>query len=767
MTKEQNRTVFVKTFDRYAPQAILSDFFEQNKTPIELNQKAKTKQSDQQVSGPKPVPSSVFYDDILACTPEMKIKGILESIYEGLILIAESEMINDQMQDGHLTNESLITSDLDSTAQHIIPDEETLSRSELLAETQEFTTKDILHIDRWLVWAEKTPDQNLSQQAHSPLMGKRHNRLAIWNRFLSTDMQFDPVIDTEPTTELVLDPTHAKTMSLIDKSEDLLLDLEAAQTMIESDQTVADDSLEMTHSCYLISKRKIVHQPVKVKTLASLVSQGSHHQEQSSLEVVRTVKYTFIKEIVDSVLPLFQLIERLHTDHYCLGGFDPALFVNATEIEHSVAPMYPLPLVSLKDQYSKLSVSGEESTLYAGFSPPEMFGYFHASPCYQSDVFSAGMTLYYALTGCPRFVETRRPFFRLPSPFVYRQDLAPEIVAVVYRAISPDPNRRQPNMSVFIQDLEKALASAKQREEPFTVPLKLEAGQEIHIGLLKGQYNPINQDDLFLGYQAELDLGLFVVTDGVSICEYGSGDLASGFVREAAVESWRDLCQMQTLTEEEDTLSEVNLGMIEGLTGNYGKFLNQLVNDSNRRIGKYINQQMPVFHGPPEGIMAATIVAAVINQGVATLTSVGDSRIYLIRNGYIISLMYDEDLYTHLLQAKQTPTQAQQSPSSSALVHCVGEFTKNEDSKLVASSITPQLREIRLLPGDQLLLCSDGLPDYSGIDEADAEEKMRKCLENSFNVHHAAFELIALANRGGGGDNLSCIVLKFMADQDA
>ena len=121
---------------------------------------------------------------------------------------------------------------------------------------------------------------------------------------------------------------------------------------------------------------------------------------------------------------------------------------------------------------------------------------------------------------------------------------------------------------------------------------------------------------------------------------------------------------------------------------------------------------------------------------------------------------------TRLNSQKQSPTQAQQSPSSSALVHCIGEFTKDAESKLVASQLTPQLREIRLLPGDQILLCSDGLPDYSGIDEADAEEKMKKCVEESFNVHHAAFELISLANRGGGGDNLSCIVLKFTADQE-
>ena len=163
--------------------------------------------------------------------------------------------------------------------------------------------------------------------------------------------------------------------------------------------------------------------------------------------------------------------------------------------------------------------------------------------------------------------------------------------------------------------------------------------------------------------------------------------------------------------------------------------------------------------------MAATVVGAMINQGKATLTSVGDSRIYLIRGDYIVSLMYDEDLYTHLLQARQSPMQAQQSPSSSALIHCIGEFAKGEDQSIVPTKITPQLKELNILPGDYLVLCSDGIPDYSGIDEEDAEERIKRCVQESYNVHHAAFELIALANRGGGGDNLSCIVLKFSTDR--
>ena len=148
------------------------------------------------------------------------------------------------------------------------------------------------------------------------------------------------------------------------------------------------------------------------------------------------------------------------------------------------------------------------------------------------------------------------------------------------------------------------------------------------------------------------------------------------------------------------------------------------------------------------------------------LTSVGDSRIYLVREGHITSLMYDEDLYTHLLQARQSPAQAQQSPSAAALVHCVGEFTKDPEQRLQASPISPQLRELKLLPGDQLVLCSDGIPDYAGVDEEDAEACILRCVEKALTVHHAAFELISLANQGGGGDNLSCIVLKFSESQE-
>ena len=67
---------------------------------------------------------------------------------------------------------------------------------------------------------------------------------------------------------------------------------------------------------------------------------------------------------------------------------------------------------------------------------------------------------------------------------------------------------------------------------------------------------------------------------------------------------------------------------------------------------------------------------------------------------------------------------------------------------------------MKLLPGDQIVLCSDGVPDYAGFDEEDAEIRLLEAVQKSVTATRAAFELVSLANRGGGGDNISCVVLR-------
>jgi len=469
-------------------------------------------------------------------------------------------------------------------------------------------------------------------------------------------------------------------------------------------------------------------------------------------------------QLVERAEPLLRLLERIHAAGLTLGALHPEhLCVEGSAEGPRARPRWALDLLA---QRRPLSMSSAEHLAHLGYSPPESYGHFHAAPGAEADVFSVGMWLFYALTGSPPLHEARRPSHRLPSPSVYHPCLSPELVAVVRRATSPSPRRRYADAAALRGALRWAVRCAARRAAKRSAALHVEVGHDIHVGLLKGQYNPTNQDDIFLGYQPETERGLFVVTDGVSISEHGSGDIASGYVRQASFEAWEALSSAPTTQEDEETLSEVSLSSLQRGTGLSPRVLTDLLNEANRRIGEHVSATQPVFRGPPEGIMAATAVIALLEGDSALLASMGDSRIYLIRDGHICSLMVDDDLATHLMQLGQTPSQASQAPSSAALVNCVGEFKKSAEGGLVPVPVHPQLTLLRLLPGDTLLLCSDGIPDYAGLDEEDAERRMLAAVEGAFSAPKAAFDLIALANAGGGGDNISCVVLRLHAAQE-
>ena len=469
-------------------------------------------------------------------------------------------------------------------------------------------------------------------------------------------------------------------------------------------------------------------------------------------------------QLVERAEPLLKLLERLHAVDLALGSLHPEhLCVEGSAEGPRARPRWALDLLAPR---RPLSMSSSEQQAHLGYSPPESYGHFHAAPGAEADVFSVGMWLFYAVTGVPPLQETRRPNHRLPAPNVYHANLSPELGAVIRRATSPSPRRRYVDAAALRGALRWAARLAARRASKRASALHVEVGHDIHVGLLKGQYNPTNQDDLFMGYQPEAERGLFVVTDGVSISEHGSGDIASGYVRQAAFEAWEELCRAPSAQEEEETLSEISLSALQRSSSLSPQVLTDLLNEANRRIGEHVSVTQPVFRGPPEGIMAATAVISFIEGDQALLASMGDSRIYLIRDGHLCSLMVDDDLATHLVQLGQTPAQAYQAPSAAALVNCVGEFKKNAEGRLVPVPVHPQLTSLRLLPGDTLLLCSDGIPDYAGLDEEDAERRMLATVEGAFSAPKAAFDLIALANSGGGGDNISCVVLRLHAAQE-
>lgn len=140
--------------------------------------------------------------------------------------------------------------------------------------------------------------------------------------------------------------------------------------------------------------------------------------------------------------------------------------------------------------------------------------------------------------------------------------------------------------------------------------------------------------------------------------------------------------------------------------------------------------------------MGTTLTLMLAVDSHAFVAHVGDSRMYLVRGDKIHQLTEDHSLQNELLKrGKLSPEAISRVPQKNALTRAIG----------VYASVDVDTLQLDLLPGDRLLLCSDGLYTYlkkgelSSILEARPEE--------------AATRLIALANQRGGHDNITAIVI--------
>jgi protein phosphatase len=146
--------------------------------------------------------------------------------------------------------------------------------------------------------------------------------------------------------------------------------------------------------------------------------------------------------------------------------------------------------------------------------------------------------------------------------------------------------------------------------------------------------------------------------------------------------------------------------------------------------------------GPAGGI--TTLVAAVVLQDSLTIANVGDSRAYLIHDGQAQQITRDHNQASELLRMDALS---------------VGEVESAGGQNRLTRSLGGQrdvevdvFADIPLYPGDVLLLCSDGLTRY-----ADDEQIAR--LAGSGIPGQACQELVDWANRGGGEDNITALVV--------
>lgn len=142
--------------------------------------------------------------------------------------------------------------------------------------------------------------------------------------------------------------------------------------------------------------------------------------------------------------------------------------------------------------------------------------------------------------------------------------------------------------------------------------------------------------------------------------------------------------------------------------------------------------------------MGTTLTAATVDDQGAHLAHVGDSRAYLLRASALRQLTDDHTLVNRMVKAGEiTSQEAGVHPHRNVLTRSVGtepEVVVDED-------------DVPLIDGDRLLLCSDGLTGMV------TEPQIQAILETTPDPQEAADRLIKAANRAGGIDNITVVIL--------
>lgn len=148
-------------------------------------------------------------------------------------------------------------------------------------------------------------------------------------------------------------------------------------------------------------------------------------------------------------------------------------------------------------------------------------------------------------------------------------------------------------------------------------------------------------------------------------------------------------------------------------------------------------------HTPDQKGMGTTVSALAIAGSHGIVAQVGDSRVYLVRNGRAIRVTEDHTLVAwQIKHGILTEEEAERSPHRNVITRAVG----SRDYVQVDVDI------VHVQAGDSFLLCSDGLHGYLRDEEIPSIVAL--------GPDTATKRFVALANERGGKDNITAVVLR-------
>lgn len=199
------------------------------------------------------------------------------------------------------------------------------------------------------------------------------------------------------------------------------------------------------------------------------------------------------------------------------------------------------------------------------------------------------------------------------------------------------------------------------------------------------------------------------------------------------------------------TASHVAVEAIKGiLTDNYFANPSEAIvaacNAANIAVHKRA-QEEPALTG-----MGTTCVMLIMRDGKVYCGCIGDSRIYLVRDGKIRQLTKDQSLVQQLVDCGEiTPEQAERHPRKNVILNAIG-IDEMQPATVLPDAILPQA-------GDCFVLCSDGLSGM--VSNATIEQVVNE--RRTLKLGERAEKLIRLAREAGGLDNITSLLVEFTA----
>ncbi len=165
--------------------------------------------------------------------------------------------------------------------------------------------------------------------------------------------------------------------------------------------------------------------------------------------------------------------------------------------------------------------------------------------------------------------------------------------------------------------------------------------------------------------------------------------------------------------------------------------LGAAIADANAAL-RLITQADPATEG-----MGTTVTALLWHGSQVAICHIGDSRGYLLREGVLRQITHDHTLVQTLVdEGRLTPEAAASHPQRSLVMRAL-------QSSIPAD---PDLELFEARVGDRFLLCSDGLTDVV------TDETLRMTLSELTDLDAAVEQLVDLAIRSGGPDNITCVL---------